>query len=188
MGFLKNSNKIGVPKYDFLVRCVLLVPHTRTGLHWSGVSGSHNSEAIEQKAFFHRRWMGILKKLNKIGGTKIWIISEVCLVSTTKQDRSNIFMGCGSHYSELLSKKLFSIGNEYPNICWISSIKLTSPRSMHKCPEEKGRRSDGFVPVYLCLQDIRCNFLRVLLSSQYRCWTWLSSWLPNLIDTLIYKR
>ena len=37
--------------------CVLLVPHSRTGLHWSGASGSHNSEAIEQKAVFHRKWM-----------------------------------------------------------------------------------------------------------------------------------
>ena len=55
MGFLKNSNKIGGAKYYFLVRCVLLVPHIRIGLHWSGVSGSHNSEAIEQKAVFHRK-------------------------------------------------------------------------------------------------------------------------------------
>ena len=55
MGFSENSNKIGGAKYYFLVRCVLLVPHIRIGLHWSGVSGSHNSEAIEQKAVFHRK-------------------------------------------------------------------------------------------------------------------------------------
>ena len=58
MGFLENSNKIGGAKYYFLVRCVLLVPHIRTGLHWSGVSGSHNSEGIEQKAIFHGKLMG----------------------------------------------------------------------------------------------------------------------------------
>ena len=57
MGFLKNLNKIGGAKYYFLVRCVLLVPHSRTGLHWSGVSGSNTWEAIEQKAIFHRKWM-----------------------------------------------------------------------------------------------------------------------------------
>ena len=44
MGILKNSNKIGGAKYLLLVRCVLLLPHSRTGLHWSGVSGSHHSE------------------------------------------------------------------------------------------------------------------------------------------------
>ena len=70
MGFLKNSNKIGGAKYYFLVRCVLLVPHIRTGLHWSGASGSHNSEAIEQKAVFHRKLMGFSKNSNKIGGAK----------------------------------------------------------------------------------------------------------------------
>ena len=55
MGFLKNSNKIGGAKYLLFVRCVLLVPHSRTGLHCSGVPGSHNSEAIEQKAISHRK-------------------------------------------------------------------------------------------------------------------------------------
>ena len=55
MGFLKYLNKIGGAKYQFLVRCVLLLPHCRTGPHWSGTSGSHNSEAIEQKAVFHRK-------------------------------------------------------------------------------------------------------------------------------------
>ena len=81
MDLLKKSNKIGGSKYEFLVRCVLLVPHSRTGLHWygasgnpipmgscvllvphsrtglhwSGVSGSHISEAIEQKAIFHTK-------------------------------------------------------------------------------------------------------------------------------------
>ena len=53
MGFLKKNHKIGGAKYEFLIRCVLLVPHSRTGLHWSGVS--NKSEAIEQKAFFHRK-------------------------------------------------------------------------------------------------------------------------------------
>jgi hypothetical protein len=55
MGFSKNSIKIVGAKYLLLVRCVLLLPHSRTGLHWSGVSGSHNSEAIEQKAISHRK-------------------------------------------------------------------------------------------------------------------------------------
>ena len=55
MDLLKKSNKIGGSKYEFLVKCVLLVPHSRTGLHWSGVSGSHISEAIEQKAIFHTK-------------------------------------------------------------------------------------------------------------------------------------
>ena len=70
MGFLKYLNKIGGVKYQILVRCVLLVPHSRTGLHWSGVSGSHNSEAIEQKYVFHRKLKGFLKNSNKIGGAK----------------------------------------------------------------------------------------------------------------------
>ena len=70
MGFLKNSNKFGGAKYSFLVRCVLLLPHCRTGLHWSGALGSHNSEAIEQKAVFHRKLMGFLKNSYKIGGAK----------------------------------------------------------------------------------------------------------------------
>ena len=70
MGFLKNSNKIGGAKYLLLVRCVLLLPHRRTGLHWSGVSGSHNSEAIEQKDIIHRKLLGFLKNSNKIGGAK----------------------------------------------------------------------------------------------------------------------
>ena len=70
MGFLKYLNKIGGAKYYFLVRCVLLVPHSRTCLNWSGASGSPNSEAIEQKAVFHRKWMGFLKNSNKIGGAK----------------------------------------------------------------------------------------------------------------------
>ena len=70
MGFLKNSNKIGGAKYYFLVRCVSLVPHSRTGLHWSGASGSHHSEAIEQNAVLHRKLMGFLKNSNKIGGAK----------------------------------------------------------------------------------------------------------------------
>ena len=70
MGILKNSNIIGGAKYLLLVRCVLLLPHRRTGLHWSGVSGSHHSEAIEKKAVFHRKLMGILKNSNKIGGAK----------------------------------------------------------------------------------------------------------------------
>jgi hypothetical protein len=55
MRFLKYLNKIGGAKYEFLVRCFLLVPHSRTGLHWSGVSGSHDSEAIEEKAIFRRK-------------------------------------------------------------------------------------------------------------------------------------
>ena len=60
MRFLKYLKKRGGAKYAFLVRCVLLVPHARTVLQWSGVSGSHNLEAIEQKAFFHRKLTGFL--------------------------------------------------------------------------------------------------------------------------------
>ena len=50
MGFFKKLNKMGGAKYLFLVRCVLLVPPSRTVLHWSGVSGS-----LEKKTIFHRK-------------------------------------------------------------------------------------------------------------------------------------
>ena len=55
MGSLKKLSKIGGANYEFLTRCVSLVQLSRTDLHWSGVSGSHTSEAIEQKAIFHRK-------------------------------------------------------------------------------------------------------------------------------------
>ena len=55
MGFSKKLNKIGGAKYECLMRCLLLIQLRRTYLHWSGVSGSHHSEAIEQKAIFHRK-------------------------------------------------------------------------------------------------------------------------------------
>ena len=51
----KIKNKIGGAKYEFLMRCASLAPHSRTGLHLSGVSRSHCSEGIEQKAIFQRK-------------------------------------------------------------------------------------------------------------------------------------
>ena len=108
MGFLKNSNKIGGTKYLFLVRCVLLVPYSRTGLNWSGASGSHNSEAIEQKAVFHRKLMGFFKNSNKIGGAKSkFLVRCVLLVphSRTGQHWSGV---SGSHNSEAIEQKAIS--------------------------------------------------------------------------------
>ena len=108
MGFLKYLNKIGVTKYQFLVRCVLLLPHIRTGLHWSGVSGSHNSEGIEQKVISHRKLMGFLKFLNKIGGAKYLLLVRCVLL--IPHSRTGLYWSgvSGSHNSEAIEQKAIS--------------------------------------------------------------------------------
>ena len=106
MGFLKYLNKIGGAKYLFLVRCVLLVPHSRTGKHWSGASGSYNSEAIEQKAISHRKLMGFLKYLNKIGGAKYYFLVRCVLLVPLSRTGQHWSGASGSYNSEAIEQKV----------------------------------------------------------------------------------
>ena len=48
MGCLKKTNKIGGAKYQFLMRCVLLVQRSRTGVHWSRAGVPNTSIAIDR--------------------------------------------------------------------------------------------------------------------------------------------